>query len=293
MTPSRHLLPVLVFIALGMLIFTEMPAPNFGPTSGVLFDGTRSVHDSIENFCLAALDVAASGNALVFLLVTAIPVGLVSLLATWFIVVQIVSSRRLSTVLQANEISPLPASLCRAAARAGLRDRVRLVESTDFSAFCFGLFRPDAWISTAALDALGLAELEAVLRHEAWHVRQRDPLKVLIANAGSTAVGFFPFVRQRTKAYLLDRELQADAAVVHEMEDSYPLASALHRAASVARRPLPATAGAFNSIDARIDQLLDDVGPGTVGRPSVAACLFGALGGVAPTAVACVLVTPV
>ncbi len=294
MTAPRNLPPALLFVAFGaLLLFTELPTRSIGRTSGGLFVGARSVHDSVESFCRAAVDIAASRDAIVLLALAALPLGIVAVTTVWSIVVQIVRLQRLSSVLRATEIPSLPPSLIRAASRAGLRERVRLFESDDFSAFCFGLLSPHAWVSTATLAALDSAELEAVLRHEAWHVQQRDPLNVLFANAGSAAVGFFPLVRRMAQAYLLDRELQADAAVVQQMEDSYPLASALHRAASVAQHPLPAAVGAFNSIDARIDQLTDGSGSRATRAFGFRASTLRLLCSVAPSAAACLIVTTV
>lgn len=171
---------------------------------------------------------------------------------------QLIRARRLTSLLGRTEVSPVPARLRWIAARAGLERRVRLATSDDFVAFCSGLLRPEVWISTGVLEDLSTVEVEAILRHEAWHARQRDPLKVLVANTIGAAFFFVPFVKDCGRCYVLAKELDADAVAVRDMEDVLPLASALYQALSAtALRPqVHPAVGAFNAIDARIDQLV-------------------------------------
>ncbi len=244
----------------------------------------------VESICLKVFGAATSDVGLATLAILLAPLVLIGVRAAWSVHVQIAKSRPLDRRLLLQEVQSQPVSLTHAAERAGVRDRVRLFESSNFSAFCFGLLRPTVWISTAALAALDEDELEAVLRHEAWHLRQRDPIRVLIARACTSAAAFLPMVSIRLRSYVLERELQADAAVVRDMSDAYPLAAALQRASAVTQQPLAGAVGAFNSIDARIDQLLAEDRP-DAGRPGLAAAVIPLVYSALPTAMVCAVVT--
>lgn len=157
------------------------------------------------------------------------------------------------------QVAPLPVSLRVTAVALGLDTRVRLVASTEFFAFCSGLFRPMVWLSSAVLERLSSLELEAVLRHEAEHARQRDPIKFLVANSLGAAFFFVPFVKHLARSYVLEKELSADAATIRQMKDPGPLASALYTALTVHSSSAPELAvAAFSAVDARIDHLVGE-----------------------------------
>jgi len=93
-------------------------------------------------------------------------------------------------------------------------------------AFCAGLLRPRVYLSTGAIRALSMEELDAVMAHEAHHARLRDPLRVLIARVLSDALFFLPAVRRLADRYSALAELAADGAAVRA-RGTQPLASAL------------------------------------------------------------------
>lgn len=95
-------------------------------------------------------------------------------------------------------------------------------------AFCAGLLRPRVYVSTGAIDALSPPELEAVLAHEAHHVRCRDPLRIVIARVLADALFFLPVLRDLAARYEALAEIAADAAAVRRHGgDRSPLAGAL------------------------------------------------------------------
>ncbi|HEV2075267.1 MAG TPA: M56 family metallopeptidase [Thermoleophilaceae bacterium] len=119
--------------------------------------------------------------------------------------------------------------------RAGLRQAVeedldglsvRLLKSSHPQAFCAGLLRPRAFLSTAARERLSKAELRAVLAHEVHHVRRRDPLRRLAVRVLADALFFLPALRRLERRYAELAELAADEAAVRAA-GSAPLASAL------------------------------------------------------------------
>lgn len=66
------------------------------------------------------------------------------------------------------------------------------------------------------IERMSADELQAVLAHERYHVRNRDPLKVVIARALSRAFFVLPAIGWLHHRYLARRELAADRRAVKE-----------------------------------------------------------------------------
>lgn len=95
-------------------------------------------------------------------------------------------------------------------------------------AFCAGFVRPAIYISRGAVDALTASELAAVLAHEHYHRRVRDPLRFACGRVLAHAVFFMPVLRPLRDRYADLAELRADHAAVRASAGRpSPLASAL------------------------------------------------------------------
>jgi hypothetical protein len=107
---------------------------------------------------------------------------------------------------------------------------VVVVRDPGLQAFCAGHLRPRVFVSTATVHALGTAELDAVLAHEAHHRLRRDPLRIAAARALCEALFFLPALRRLTERYCDLAELSADEAALERTGgDPGPLASAMLR----------------------------------------------------------------
>jgi Zn-dependent protease with chaperone function len=105
---------------------------------------------------------------------------------------------------------------------------VLLVRDERAQAFCAGYLRPRVFVSTATVETLGPAELDAVIAHEAQHRLRRDPLRIAAARALCDALFFLPALRRLTERYCALAELSADeAAVARHGGDPAALASAM------------------------------------------------------------------
>ena len=105
---------------------------------------------------------------------------------------------------------------------------VWLVDDDRPQAFCAGHLRPRVYVSTGAVRLLGVAELDAVLAHEAHHRLRRDPLRIAAARGLCDALFFLPVLRRLTERYCALAELSADEAAVSSLDgDAAPLASAM------------------------------------------------------------------
>jgi Zn-dependent protease with chaperone function len=151
----------------------------------------------------------------------------------------------------------LPDQLTRAATQAGLSGRVVLVDAPESFSFVYGVLTPRVAVSRGLLEGVSGGELRAVLEHERYHVRNLDPLKVLLVRALSAALFFLPALDSLRARYVAGRELAADRRAV-AVCGHRPLAGALLK---VVRGPawseldVAAPIGGAELLDVRVAQL--------------------------------------
>jgi beta-lactamase regulating signal transducer with metallopeptidase domain len=150
---------------------------------------------------------------------------------------------------------PTPDRLAIRADRLGIA--VRVVDGPAGLCHTTGLTRPTLIISNGTLSRIDDTELDAVLEHEATHVRQRHPLQTLIAHALLTPLRPVRWTQPLLHSCRLEAELQADAAAIHR-HGVRPLASALLKLSSP---PAPHTSapitGATSMLPGRVAHLSD------------------------------------
>ena len=165
-------------------------------------------------------------------------------------------TRRLTHALLARR-RPIPPALTSPIAAVGLDGRVDVVEAPEPIGFSFGLVRPRVCLTTGLLQLLTTREIEAVLRHEAYHVQNRDPLRVLLGRVLVATLFIVPSCRDLLGHYRRHVEVTADRAATGQMGEVQSLASALAKlldAPRLALRSLPGVHG--GSVELRIDNLL-------------------------------------
>lgn len=119
-------------------------------------------------------------------------------------------------------------------------------------AFCAGLLRPRAFVSSAAVRLLDGAALEAVLAHELHHVRRRDPLRAALNRVLARALFFVPGLGELSRRQVALAELSADETAIAENSSNR---SALARA----MLGFEGVGGAGAGVDpARVDFLLGE-----------------------------------
>jgi Zn-dependent protease with chaperone function len=183
-------------------------------------------------------------------------VGAGGLLGLWSLGNQVASSRRLARRVRALE-QPLPDALAHAAERAGLGGRVSLVDSDESFSFAYGALAPRVVISRRLVEQAAAPELDAVLEHERYHVRNLDPLKVLIARALPATFFYLPVLRELHRRYVAGRELAADRRAVRRCGRK-PLAGALFKVVRGPQWPELRAAAAIGGpelLDVRVSQL--------------------------------------
>jgi Zn-dependent protease with chaperone function len=205
-----------------------------------------------DGFAAFADDPAAVWPALVFIVI----VGAGAILGMLSLRRQTRATRALAHRVDALEL-PLTSGLGAAACRAGLDGRVKLVDSPERFSFAYGAFAPRVAISRGLVDAAGPRELEAVLSHECYHVRNLDPLKVMLSRALPKSFYYLPVLGGLHRRYAAARELAADRRAVraHGRE---PLAGALYKVIRGSGWPELGAAAAIGGpelLDARVAQL--------------------------------------
>ncbi len=152
----------------------------------------------------------------------------------------------------------LPVNLRRLAADLEIAARLDLIQDVRAYSFCYGLLRPRICVTTGLLSLLDEAELRALLLHERHHLRQRDPLRILIGAVLADAIGVLPIVPTLWQRYQVAQEVTADQAAIAGCDSDLPLSSALLKLLTAGGHPrrVPATVGAFSVTEERIARLV-------------------------------------
>jgi Zn-dependent protease with chaperone function len=152
----------------------------------------------------------------------------------------------------------LPARLQCLAAELGITARVDLVRDVQAYSFCYGFLRPRICVTTGLLDLLDEAELRALLLHERHHLRQRDPLRILIARVVGDAINLLPIAGMLVRQYRVAQEVAADQAAIAGCDSEAPLSSALLKLLTInrTRARIPIAVGAFSVTEERIARLV-------------------------------------
>jgi Zn-dependent protease with chaperone function len=175
----------------------------------------------------------------------------------------------------------LPGVLAESARAAGLAGRVVLVDSEEWFSFAYSALTPQVAVSRGLLEAVSDAELRAVLEHERYHVRNLDPLKVLLVRALPATFFFVPALTALRSRYVAGRELAADRRAVRACGRD-PLVGALLK---VVRGPAwgelqaAAAIGGSELLDLRVAQLETGSEPklGALTARGIALSALGAL----------------
>ncbi|MDP9274212.1 MAG: M56 family metallopeptidase, partial [Chloroflexota bacterium] len=200
-----------------------------------------------------AEDTADVVVALVLLLaVCGISLGLVTLFR------QLVATAVLIRRLVAQKVA-LPSSVVVAASGLDLDDRIDVVTDERPFSFCYWFLRPRICLSTGLVERLDPDELRAVLYHERYHLRQRDPLRQIVARYFAAGLYVVPVVDELLSFHTLQKEIEADQEAVRASGEVRSLASALYKLlpdADEVSLGLLVPVSSLSVTEARIEQLV-------------------------------------
>jgi beta-lactamase regulating signal transducer with metallopeptidase domain len=188
------------------------------------------------------------------------------MLGAWSFARQLVSSHRLARYVSASTVEA-PNTLLRAAARGGQDVRLVLVDAPESFSFVYGMLTPRVAVSRGLIEAVSADELSAVIEHERYHMRNLDPLKLVLARSLSAALFFLPALSALRARYITDCELAADRQAVARYGDR-SLAGALVkviRGPSWSELKVAASIGGPDLLDIRVAQLESGVEPKLAG----------------------------
>ena len=197
--------------------------------------------DLVDGVALLLLALATCGIAL----------GLASVLRQLLLTIALIRSLVARRVRLPREVAVLAHEL-------DLDGRVDVIEDERAFSFCYWFSRPRVSLSTSLVRRLSRDELRAVLLHERYHLRQRDPLRVVIARYFAAVLYVVPAVDELASFYALQKEIAADDDAVRRVGIE-PLARALYKLLPSAsdRKLGPLLPVAELSVtEARIDRLV-------------------------------------
>jgi beta-lactamase regulating signal transducer with metallopeptidase domain len=215
-----------------------------------------------------AADPASVVAVLVLVLATfGVTLGLTSLFRQLLATLSLIRTLLSRRVTVSRRVGDLAASL-------ELAGRIDIVRDVRPFSFCYWFRRPRICLSTGLIRRLDDAELRAVLLHERYHLRQRDPLRLVIARYFAAGLYVVPVVEELVEYYTLQKEVAADQAAVRAMGGVRELASALFKVlpdADDVDLGLLVPVGSLSVTEARIEQLVDGQAvPLVLSRASVA-----------------------
>ena len=234
-----------------------------------------------RGFAVVTRGVADPASAVAFLVLVlatlGVALGLTSLLRQLLATLSLIRTLLSRRVTVSRRLAALSASL-------GLAGRIDVVRDVRPFSFCYWFRRPRICLSTGLIRRLDDGELRAVLLHERYHLKQRDPLRLVIARYFAAGLYVVPVVDELVAYYTVQKEVAADQAAVRAMGGVRALASALFKALPEADEVdlgLLVPVGPLSVTEARIDQLVDGRGvPLALSRASIALS-SGALAGAA------------
>ncbi len=173
---------------------------------------------------------------------------------------QLVATAALIRSLVARKVR-LPARVRLAAVGLGLDGRIDVVADERPFSFCYWFLRPRICLSTTLVERLDRDELRAVLLHERYHLRHRDPLRLVVARYFAAGLYVVPVVDELVAFYTLQKEIAADEDAVRAHGGVRPLASALYKLlpdADDVSLGLLVPVSSLSVAEARIEQLVTE-----------------------------------
>lgn len=95
-----------------------------------------------------------------------------------------------------------------------LHTEITVVGSKKQYCFCYGLLKPRICISTGLLERLESRQLAAAVLHETYHVKNYDPLKILLGKTVASMFFFIPLFKDIQQHWAFSKEIAADKTVI-------------------------------------------------------------------------------
>ena len=222
---------VLLLGLLSLMLLSVVPTIGHHIPGGL--DAPLARIEHLGAFCVAALRAFLSSLHSLFHL--ALLVG-----ATYGLVDRLCAWRSLRSVLGSLDSHPPTkgSPFWRAAQQAHIDARwIRVVEGLPNPAFTAGISSPRIFVASSLAQRLNQPELNAVVAHEAAHVRRRDPLRLSTYRFLSCLFFWLPALKELAADMADEAEIEADDPAAET--GPLALASALLKLAADPRGSLP------------------------------------------------------
>lgn len=180
-------------------------------------------------------------------------------LTIWATLKQLVLSNRAYRKLSRYQNEQLTKELNEQYGRFG-DDLIIVVNSAEPLAFTMGFLRPRIVLSVGLIEMLSEGELNAVIHHEEFHQKHRDPAKTLFLYLVASVMWYLPILKWFHQNYKIIRELLADQYSIARLGTQEHLGSALLKLLKRGKQTTLSfshVSFADTSINYRIRQLLE------------------------------------
>lgn len=140
------------------------------------------------------------------------------------------------------------------------KEEIMIISHPTPIAITMGFLCPKIVISTGLIGLLTDEELKAVIAHEMYHQKKRDPLKVFLLSLCATTMGYIPILKWLYKQYRIIQEVLADEFAIKKQETSVHIGSALLKMIKIGmaeKMPYSYVSFADTSINYRIEYILN------------------------------------
>lgn len=107
------------------------------------------------------------------------------------------------------------------------KNSIKIIDNQELTAYTIGLINPCIVISTALVQKMSRKQLEAVILHELYHVRNRHVLWLLTSRTISALLFFIPLVGLLAQRLKIQFELSADEFVIKKQKTKIHLRHSL------------------------------------------------------------------
>lgn len=180
-------------------------------------------------------------HVLIMTLITALTLGALSFL------VQLYKTHKLLKGLLIKKAA-IPRKIRKIIIPLGLETRLCLIKDSNLFSFCYGVLSPRIILTTALVSSLTDQELKAVLLHEKSHMKNLDPVKVLLGKTVASMFFFLPIFAELNKNIVATNELLADRFAINAQKNTSFLRGALKKILSEPQVAF-ATASAISNPD--------------------------------------------
>lgn len=109
-----------------------------------------------------------------------------------------------------------PEKVYKIARKLNIVKEIDVVNDRKFSSFCYGFIKPRICLSLNLIRLLSEQELTAVMIHESYHLKHKDPLKIILSEVAASMFFFVPTLKDINNHYALSKEVAADHLAIQD-----------------------------------------------------------------------------